>query len=167
MDKLQRMMNLFRGQDRGYGTYDLTGSVVDKVTGKNVAVPYKIATVKQPVTADIWAGHLNGESAIGIIPIRDDSTCYFGAIDVDIYKDFDSVSFIKNIYNKGLPLVPCRSKSGGLHLYLFLKDAAPAEMVRKKLQAMAGFLGQGDAEIFPKQDTVLADRGDMLSLIHI
>jgi uncharacterized ion transporter superfamily protein YfcC len=42
-------------------------------------------TVTGEVTEALWEQHLSGRQGIGIIPIRDDSTCVFGAIDVAMF----------------------------------------------------------------------------------
>jgi len=48
--------------------------------------------------------------------------------------------------------VPCRSKSGGLHLYLFFLEALPAELVDAKLKQFVTWLGLSkETERFPKQ----------------
>jgi hypothetical protein len=59
-----------------------------------------------------------------------------------------------------LPLVPCRSKSGGLHLFLFLSREASAEVVQGALRDMAAQLGHAGAEVFPKQTRLMSERGD-------
>ena len=53
--------------------------------------------------------------------------------------------------------MPCVSKSGGLHLFLFLSEGAPAADVRDALRRAAEALGVGECEIFPKQDDLRAD----------
>ena len=60
--------------------------------------------------------------------IKPYNKCFWGAIDVDgnVYKDDTAkLNILKKI--KDLPLIPCLSKSNGLHLYLFLKEAATAK----------------------------------------
>jgi len=163
LDNTDRMMQLFRGQNRAYGIYSLAQFHMEKEGTKKIGKP---RTVTGKVTKELWENHLNGKEGLGIIPIRDDSSCFFGAIDVDIYRDFNTEAFIEEVYNKDLPLVPCRSKSGGLHLYLFCKEEVPAPLMREKLAAMASLLGQAEAEIFPKQSEVLAERGDFGSWIN-
>lgn len=140
-----RMMALFHGLERAHGRYDV-GSV-DKAKLK---VGGKARTVREPVTQHIWEGHLSGLSGIGIIPIRDDNTVRFGAIDIDVYDGLDLYKLRQSLGN--LPLVVCRTKSGGAHLYLFCREDVPAKLVRTKLKEWATRLGYPRAEIFPKQD---------------
>ena len=61
----------------------------------------------------------------------------------------------------------CRSKSGGAHLYLFLKQYEQAAVVREYLLEMAVALGHSGCEIFPKQDKILSDRGDVGNFINL
>ena len=58
---------------------------------------------------------------------------------------------IKNILEKKLPLVVCKSKSGGAHVFLFVKESCTAKEMQMKLTEIAAWLGYGDSEIFPKQ----------------
>ena len=49
--------------------------------------------------------------------------CKFGAIDVDVYNKPDEIKrIVSEIYDQKLPLVPCSSKSGGLHILFILKE---------------------------------------------
>jgi hypothetical protein len=66
-----------------------------------------------------------------------------------------------------LPFVVCRSKSGGAHLFLFLKEYYPAVDIRDYLGEMAAALGHSNCEIFPKQDQILVDRGDVGNFINL
>ena len=142
-----KIWELFNGLDRAYRTYQVT-----EKDGEKLAAQGK--TVQHPLTKDIWDLHLSGERSIGIVPIRDDNTVAFAAIDVDIYP-LDHAELEANIKALGLPLMLCRSKSGGAHLYLFIKPpGALAEKVRPKLAEWAAELGYSGVEIFPKQDEI-------------
>ncbi len=103
---------------------------------------------------------------MGIIPIRDDSTCVFGAIDIDVYADIDHVQIVAMLAKLGYPLVVCRSKSGGAHVYLFAAEPVPAAKMQAKLRDIAARLGHGTAEIFPKQIKIGGDR-DLGSWINM
>ena len=54
-----------------------------------------------------------------------------------------------------------RSKSGGCHLVIFLETAIPAKDLQIKLSEISASLGYGKSEIFPKQSSVLVDKGDL------
>ena len=60
---------------------------------------------------------------MGIFPIHEEKIKW-GCIDIDPrnYKDYSSKKYIDIITNYKLPLVPVKSKSGGLHLFIFFKD---------------------------------------------
>jgi hypothetical protein len=140
----------FAGLLKSHGTYAVgTGLTIDdkgKFTGKR-------KTVHKPYTAALWETHLAGTYAIGVVPINEQSLCYFGAIDIDEYNlDLKALNALVQALN--LPLIVCRTKSGGAHLYLFLSEPAPAKLVRAKLTRWAEVLGHAGVEIFPKQDTL-------------
>lgn len=91
--------------------------------------------------------------------IKPENKCFFGAIDVDgaVYKNSEEKIKILNyindpVRNLNYPLVPCFSKSGGLHLYLFLKESVPAKDLIKVLDNLRIlFELPKNTEIFPKQ----------------
>ena len=84
-------------------------------------------------------------------PIKDDSTCRFGAIDIDNY-EYNLGDVIASIYKDGFPLVPCWSKSKKLHLYIFFSEDTPADDVKDILGWYRdAFACDKKTEIFPKQ----------------
>lgn len=157
-------MTRFHGLDRAYGTYNLKRS---KTVKKGQKVMGEAITIEGQVNMQLWKDHLEGRNGIGIVPIRDDSTCFFGAVDIDLYQGLDIKKIIKDIKDQELPLVPCRSKSGGVHLFCFVHEPVPAIMMKDKLAAFAATLGFGDSEIFPKQSEILAERGDVGQWINM
>lgn len=131
-------------------------------------------------TSDDIKRHLNGELGLVLSPIDENSTCSFGVIDIDDHKKsngkgrsdvkegqsgIDCYEIFNQIQDLDLPLLVCRSKSGGAHLYLFLTEKVPAKLVRKTLKRWAIQLGYGGAEIFPKQDMLINDK-ETGSLMH-
>lgn len=144
---------IFHGNMNAYGIYTIDSREGAKLVGK-------AATIRRQVTEDLWQRHLSGKQGIGIIPIDEDSKCFFGAIDIDVYP-IDYALIASKIKEYKLPLIPCKSKSGGLHLYLFMKEKANASILVAKLKEFAIKMGYGDAEIFPKQTQILAERGDI------
>lgn len=147
------LFSLFLGSDVAFGKSYYTGKVSD--VGKREA---KCWTEKTPLTLDDWEGHVKGTCGIGVIPINSSNMVTWGVIDVDIY-GLEFTEFYSDITKKGLPLVPCRSKSGGLHLFLFCKDWIPAEEMMAKLDSLAAMLGLGSCEIFPKQSAIRVEEG--------
>jgi hypothetical protein len=148
-------MKLFTGHEGAHGTH---GTPVRE--GLKWIIKATARTIREPVTEDMWEKHLAGKRPLGVVPIRENSTCSWGSIDVDEY-DIDLLSIITRVEQAKLPLVPCRSKSGGLHLWLFLKEAVPAGQVQAVLKDWAAQLGLSGCEIFPKQTQMLTDKGDV------
>lgn len=156
---LARFKRVFSGLDRAHGQYKVKSK---EKSGKHVG---SVRTVKKAPTDKEWSDHLEGRVGIGIVPIRGDGSCMFGAIDVDVY-DLDLPSEEAKIRALGLPLTVCRTKSGGAHLYLFMKKPARASLIRIRLAEWAAALGRPGAEIFPKQDH-LRDEDDVGSWINL
>lgn len=153
---------LFDGPERGYGIYEVIGAKDDR--GKRVG---NAACKDGPVTVELWESHLSGKTGIGVIPIKEDSTSVFGAIDVDVYDGLDHKQIARTVQKYKLPLVVTRSKSGGAHLWCFTKEPVPASVMQRALANYAAFLGYGGCEIFPKQTTILAERGDKGNWINM
>lgn len=108
-------------------------------------------TIHAPVTEQLWQGHLDGLYGIGIVPIMDDGNVHWGAIDIDIDKKPDILAISKDVLRLELPLIPCRSKSGGVHLYLFTSEPIAATLVRAKLMEWSVAMSFSGVEVFPKQ----------------
>ena len=157
---MERFKKIFEGLHRAYGTFKEED---EDEKGKKKG---KAFIIKAPVTDDLWESHLSGKSSLGIIPIRDDSTCRWGCIDVDSYT-LDLKQIVKQINALKIPLVCCRSKSGGAHLFLFMSDFVEAKKLRNKLVELAGELGYADCEVFPKQIEIRADRGDTGNFLNL
>lgn len=158
----EQFYNRFKGLDRGHGVYDITGSVPD-AKGK---IQGFAKTIHEPATIAHWEDHLAGKIHLGIVPITDEADCVFGAIDIDAYDKFDLVALATQIAELGLPLVVCRTKSGGAHLYLFMSESCPADLVRGKLMEWAIVLGYSGVEVYPKQ-TRLAGANDFGNWINM
>ena len=152
---------IFKGLERAYGQYR---SGEQKDNGKQGGQAY---IVKGIVTDKMWQDHLEGKNpSLGIIPIMDDSKCYWGCIDVDMYP-INLKELVQKINLKRLPLIVCRSKSGGAHIFIFTKEAVSAVLMREKLSDIAAFLGFANCEIFPKQIEIRADRGDTGNFLNL
>ena len=158
-----RFMDLFAGSQSSYGIYDVSSPERrddGKLTGRAI-------TKHAAVTLDLWEDHLAGVNGIGIVPIRDDATCVFGAIDIDSYSGLDHRAIVNKLQTNDIPLIVCRSKSGGAHLYCFSQTPVSAAKMKIKLSEVAALLGHGNAEIFPKQTALLLERGDLGSWLNI
>ena len=152
------MLELFRGFEDGHGTY----REEERRAGSPKSVIKKTAkTLREPVTVELWERHLQGERPLGIVPIRTNGECYWGVIDVDKYEDLSHEAIVHKLTKMDVPAVVCRSKSGGAHVFLFLREPVQAAELILKLRQIAAILGYGDCEIFPKQTEILKDRGDL------
>ena len=140
----QKLLDLFAGDLTKYIKVTIIGDLNER--NKKSA---KYITVDEPVTTDLWQSHLDGKQIIGIRPEFNDK-CKWACIDIDPadYKDYSEKKYVEIIKNHKLPLVPVKSKSGGLHLFLFLTDWADKNKVVNKLQEINKeyFLSK---EVFP------------------
>ena len=154
MDK--KYIQIFDGYKGAYGVADWTNVEIDPVTGKKKPV-YRWNF--EPFTDQIFIDHLNGTKSVGIQPTNENSEVKFGIIDVDpdkipgcSYKDYDKKFFIDKIQEFKLPLIPIESKSGGLHLFIFMKEFVSAALLVSFLSNLLPlFKLRPDCEIFPKQ----------------
>ena len=160
MSLADRMLAAFEGSKVAHGT-----TTVGRI-GRNGKADADSRIVRQALTVKIMQGHIDGKQGVGAIPINEENKCRWGALDIDIY-DLDHNELQRRIQKLKLPLLHCRSKSGGAHLYLFLKEYEQAKVVREYLVEMAVALGHSGCEIFPKQDIILADRGDVGNFINL
>jgi hypothetical protein len=161
MASIQKFKSIFSGLDIAYGTYRIEGSRQD---GKQAG---KAVVVRKPPTDDLWEKHLDGvDPSLGIIPIRADNSCIWGCIDIDQYP-LDHAKLVEKIASLGLPLVVCRSKSGGAHVFLFTTTPIPAADFQEYLRAAAALLGEAGREIFPKQAEILVERGDTGNFLNL
>ena len=140
----KELLSLFRGDDSRYLKSSLTGE--DDERGKKQA---NYITVHEPVTEDIWKQHLEGTLRLGLKPEVEDQ-CKWGCIDVDPnnYKDYSEKKYVEIIKKYNLPFVPVKSKSGGLHIFIFFTELASVSKVVEKLSEINTqyFLAQ---EVFP------------------
>src|SRR5210317_1283296 len=158
---VEKFSSIFSGLEQAYGTFK-----IEKKTqsGKNAG---KAAVVRETRTTELWEGHLSGTGkGIGIIPINEDNSCVWGCIDIDQYP-LDHTDLISKIRSAKLPLVVCRSKSGGAHCFLFTKEWIPARTMQKVLTHLSAALGYGGSEIFPKQVKLNLDRGDIGNFLNL
>lgn len=155
-DDAKSFSRLFRGYENAYGQYDLKNTKGDgKILGA-------AQTIARPPTIEDYSRHLSGELGMGVIPLLKDDVCWFGAIDIDIKGEVklteDHFILEARIRKYQLPLVMCRSKSNGAHLYLFAKDKPiSARLMQSRMKEFSTLLGYGGAEIFPKQIMRLKD----------
>ena len=156
-----KFKNIFEGLKIAYGQYQKGDR---EENGKQKG---KAFIVRKQVTDDLWKNHIEGKGpALGIIPITESNNCKWGCIDIDEY-NLNHHDLISRVRNLKLPLVVCRSKSGGAHVFLFTKDFVPAIRMQKTLKKMAKSLGHEGCEIFPKQTEILVERGDTGNFLNL
>ena len=155
----------YAGLRQAYGTFTATDDLREdgKANGKNVTISKELS---DDDLLKLWEGHLSGEQSVGIVPIDENNMCVWGAIDVDEYQ-LDLKGLAKKLVKHKLPLVLCRSKSGGAHIYLFIEEPVSASLLQRKLRQLAASIGFGQAEIFPKQTQLLLERGDRGSTLNM
>ena len=158
---IEKFINIFKGLERAHGCTNIA-----PITENGVKVKGQSFVRRQPVIPQLWQDHLEGKQSLGIIPIRDDNKCIWGCIDIDSYAGFDHKKLIDKIKKAKLPLVVCRSKSGGAHVFLFAEEPVEAELMRDKLTEIKTVLGYGGSEVFPKQIKLKSqdDTGNFLNL---
>jgi hypothetical protein len=157
MDK--RYIKFFDGYHSAYGLADFEHqeAKVDPESGKKKPV-YRWNY--EPLTEEVYQAHLNGKLSIGIQPCNEDAEARLGVIDVDPkdYDDFNKKFFIDVIQDYDLPLIPIESKSGGLHLCLFMDQFIDAKAIRSFLTNLLPlFKLKPSNEIFPKQTELTRD----------
>ena len=155
----------YAGLRSAYGTFTSTNETREdgKASGKNITISKNL---EDKDVVGLWEKHLGGQQSLGIVPINEDNNCVWGAIDVDEYQ-IDLKSLAIRLAQQNLPLVLCRSKSGGAHIFIFLVEPIPASMLQRKLRQVAAAIGYGQAEIFPKQTKLLLERGDRGSTLNM
>ena len=154
----QRFLLLFKGKSNSY----VKNFLPKEKPEAGVKTKTKIIQVEGTVDADLMLSHLNGEFGVGICPVNTEGKCSAGVIDIDYYKG-KIRKMLDIIREYQLPLLPFRSKSGGLHCYLFLSKSNSAKNVREvlsqvvKIFSLDKMYGEQKVEIFPKQDKITAE----------
>ena len=161
MDTAQKLYDIFYGSARAHGSFTVSNnSYGQKTQGTAKTIKTVGATLKH------WVDHIGGKEGLGVVPIDEENHVKWGAIDIDVYS-LDLKKLVLKIEEFKLPLVVCRSKSGGAHVYCFLQEKAPAGDMQDKLREISAGLGYGGVEIFPKQREILVDRGDIGSWLNM
>lgn len=134
----------------------------DRSSGRWNPQTEKVHTEYLPLDEAAIEAHLTGKVGVGSVPIMDDGTCRWGAIDIDNHgtdEDLPIFDVDRLVTKLGLPLVLCRSKSGGIHAYAFFEQAQPASKVKSLLEVWAEKIGYKGSEIFPKQARLVSRDG--------
>lgn len=149
----QHFSQLFKGKNNSYVRNELPKTRPE--AGQKIKT--KITNNEGKVDKDLLTRHLEGSFGVGVCPVNAEGKCYFGVLDIDYYKP-KIRRVLKFIKDYQLPLLPFRSKSGGLHVYLILVKPVSAKTVREVLNDIIYYFsldqiyGKGKVEVFPKQD---------------
>ena len=152
---IQKFLTLFKGKSNSYVRNELPKEAPK--AGEKIKT--KITQNEGKVDTELLDQHLSGDFGVGICPINTEGKCFFAVLDIDCY-DKRVRKMLQLIKEYNLPLLPFRSKSGGLHVYIFFTKAVTARNARDLLKdisywfCLEDIYGKGKVEIFPKR-TVL------------
>ena len=133
MTDVDKFINIFEGSYSAYGQTRKTDEFDER--GKHKTRSF---IIKNRPTKQMFEDHLMGKDpALGVIPINEENKCKWSCIDIDLYNGFDHKKLILKIKEYKFPLLVCRSKSGGAHVFLFTESFVPAAFFRAKIQDMA------------------------------
>lgn len=130
-------------------------AIPGNIIAENGKRKFSYSAFEKDLTNQEWNNHF--KTAVGLTPspIINGNQCTWGCIDDDKYKDDLKRKLFLITKAKELKLVPCESKSGGVHLYCFAKQEVQASNMRGYLQHCLEVLKlDSGTEIFPKQNEV-------------
>ena len=156
----EKYIKFFDGFRKAYGTAELKNAERDPDSGKLKLPNGAYGWTHQELTDEIYEKHLNGTLSIGVQACTENSQARFGVIDIDpkSYDSFDKKFIIDKIQEYKLPLIPVLSKSGGMHLYLFMDSFVLATKIVSFLSNLLPiFKLPPNCEIFPKQTQLTKD----------
>src|ERR1035437_9998933 len=119
-----RCFHLFEGYEHSHGQCDVTGY---KDNGKAIA---NVKTHRAQATPQLWGRHLSGAYGLGVVPMRQDGTCTWGACDLDDYET-DPGSIAVRVAELGIPALVTVSRSGGKHVFVWARVPVPASLMRE------------------------------------
>ena len=109
--------------------------------------------IKQPVTPGSYTKHLWGQEYIGIYPMMDDSTVWWGCSDIDV-NDIDQARNIQLALKlKSIESWVERTVKG-FHIWVFANEPVSARVMRRALLAAHSAVKVPAKEINPKQEEV-------------
>ena len=101
MSLAERLHNIFLGNARAHGVFNVT-----KDREKDGKKQGYARVIQEPTTIGHWEKHLAGDAGLGIIPIKDNNHCHWGAIDVDNYT-IDHRVLIEKLKKHKFPAIVC------------------------------------------------------------
>lgn len=147
----------FLGLWDGYEKRHIELSAQDVTKDAKGKVSTKVVTVAGPLTLELAAAHVAGEASIGVAPVKADSTCSWGVLDVDWYDmpEDDVRALADRLRTRAAAF---RTKSRGLHIYVFVSEPIPALEMHDYLVALRKRLpkkARDKTELFPKETQVI------------
>jgi hypothetical protein len=109
--------------------------------------------VKQPVTQGSFTKHLWGQEYIGIYPMMDDSTVWWGCSDIDV-NDIDQARNIQLALKLKLIESWVERTVKGFHVWVFARKPVEARVMRRALLVAHAAVKVPAKEINPKQEQV-------------
>ncbi len=172
---IKKFRNIFTGLEERFGYH-----IVEHQNSNSTKKSGVSRTSDYSHDDSMWQAHLEGKKfsvktkngdiqadSLGICPINKESKCKWGAIDLDNYKP-DLKELFKKLKSINVPVVPIRSKSGGVHVYVFSKEYVPAMLMREKLNSIKHIFGvEKPDRIFPVQKYLDLDKGSAGSWINL
>ena len=156
----KKYIQIFDGYKGAYGIANIKNAYRDPESGKLKLKPGDYRWNYEELTDQVYIDHLNGTKSIGIQPCTEGGETKFGLIDIDPanYEHFDKKFIIDKIQEYKLPLIPILSKSGAIHLYIFMKKFIDAAILKSFLSNLLPlFKLKPETEIFPKQTQLTPD----------
>lgn len=132
-------------------------------------VTAKVQTVEGPITAELAVAHIAGEASIGVAPVKANSTCAWGVLDVDWYDmpEDDVRAMADRLRTRAAAF---RTKSRGLHIYVFMSEPITARdmhdyltTLRKRLPKKA----RDKTEVFPKATQVNVSKDNEPTAVNL
>lgn len=156
----KKYIQIFDGYKGAYGFADIKKAYRHPDTGKLKLKPGDYLWIYEELTDQVYIDHLNGVKSIGMQPCNEEGETKYGIIDIDPdnYNNFDRKFIIDKIQEYNLPLIPILSKSGSIHLYIFMKKFVDAATLKSFLSNLLPiFKLRPIEEIFPKQTQLTPD----------
>ena len=150
----EQLESLYRGLQRAHGTYTVTHAD----SAKHGKMAGKAITVYEQPTVQKWQDHIDGKVGLGIVPIDEQNTCCWGAIDIDVYAENTLQQVDELVRQLNIPAVCIRTKSGGVHVTVYLTERVAARIVRSKMMEIAAAIGRAGVEIYPKQTSLAGEK---------
>jgi hypothetical protein len=167
--QLELFKTFFSGMTQGHGRSNLTGKTHVSTDDKNGKIEAKVGWVDEEVTDKHWEKHLTGVEMLGISPITNESKVRWCCVDVDNYANpLKNKALVDTVYRYNMPIVPMRTKSGGLHLFLFFSDFVTGQQGQIYMNYFRRALGlDAKTERFPKQATINPKKNEKGSWLNM